>query len=102
MRRSFVPIAFCILLVGACAEHGSEKSEGEELGKKVYELQCVFCHGKDGRKARIGAAELPDSDLSLDERILLIANGRNKMPPYNAVLTKEEIEAVAEYTLSLK
>lgn len=45
---------------------------------------------------------LPDSRLSVEERVLLITHGKGTMMPYKGILSKEEIRQVAEYTLTLK
>ncbi len=102
MRSSAFISIFC-LLVWSCGGDGSSQSTDEEIsGAKIYKTHCAICHGDDGRKGFADAKILPESALTLEERIQLITNGRNTMMPYSGVLSKEEIEAVAEYTLSLK
>ncbi len=71
-------------------------------GEKIYKQYCVICHGVYGDMGVNGAANLSASPLSLEERILVITNGRNTMTPFSSLLSEEKIKAVAEYTEQLK
>ena len=48
-----------------------------------------------------GAKDLRFSPLSLDERILVITQGRNAMTAFGNTLTAQQIHTLAEYTLQL-
>ena len=101
--KNIAVISLIGLLVWSCGDGNSSQSVDEEIsGAKIYKTHCAICHGDNGRKGFADAKMLPESGLSLEERILLITNGRNTMMAYRGVLSEEEIEAVAEYTLSLK
>ena len=105
MKKYFVllPIALIIL---ACAGDASTVSatggEPEPDGQKIYKKYCVTCHGADGSMGMNGAKNLQESELSLEERVSVITNGRNMMAAYKGILSKEEIRAVAKYTEELK
>jgi cytochrome c6 len=71
-------------------------------GQLVFRKNCAICHGADGKLGLNGAKDLSVSTIPLTERIDLITNGRKLMTPFKAILSPEEIKAVAEYTLSLK
>lgn len=71
-------------------------------GVEIYKKQCAICHGKDGRKGLAGAKMIPESKLDLQERIVLITQGKGSMMPYKDILSKDEIARVAEYTLTLE
>jgi len=71
-------------------------------GAKVYKTYCVICHGSKGNMGSNGAFNLTTSELSVDERMLVIKKGRGVMTPFEGVLKEDEIKAVAEYTLTLK
>ncbi len=71
-------------------------------GLAIFRQYCVVCHGVDGKLGLNGAKDLTLSALTLDERINTITNGRKLMTPFNEVLSAEEINAVARYTLTLK
>ncbi|MEM0992588.1 MAG: cytochrome c [Bacteroidota bacterium] len=85
-----------MLIVLACG--GKEKIVD---GKTIYKKNCVICHGAKGNMGANGAYNLTISELSLQERVHVITNGRKAMAPYKNILTKEQIAAVAAYTESL-
>lgn len=71
-------------------------------GAKIYKTYCVACHGLYGNMGASGALNLQESELSLEERIEVVTNGRNTMTPFKSLLSEEKIKAVAEYTFTLK
>ncbi|MEY3321138.1 MAG: hypothetical protein RLZZ417_721 [Bacteroidota bacterium] len=71
-------------------------------GKKIYKQYCVTCHGIYGDMGASGAANLAISKLKVNERIEVITNGRKAMASFKALLDKEKIKAVAQYTMTLK
>ena len=71
-------------------------------GAKVYKQYCITCHGLYGDMGASGAFNLTTSELSVEERMTVIANGRNTMTPFKDLLSEEKIKAVAEYTMTLK
>ena len=70
-------------------------------GERVYKQYCRSCHGSDGKMGLSGAKDLSQSELNLEQRKLIIANGRNTMTPFQNILSDEEIQAVAKYTFTL-
>ena len=102
------------LLIGAF-ESACEQTSKQEIasqkanspaaspdGMAVFRQHCVICHGSDGNLGLNGAKHLPESVLPLEERINIITNGKNLMTPFRSLLSPEEIQAVAAYTLTLK
>lgn len=75
---------------------------GIELGKKVYESNCMACHGNDGKLGLSGSKDLTVSALSFDEQMEIVRKGKNSMMAYEKLLTDEQIQAVTEYVRSLK
>lgn len=71
-------------------------------GMAVFRQKCITCHGADGSLGLNGAKDLSKSVLPLEERINIITHGKNLMTPFGTVLRAEEIQAAAEYTLTLK
>ena len=71
-------------------------------GESVFQQKCVVCHGDDGRKGLMGAADLSTSTINHEAAASIIANGKNSMKAFGAELTKEEIDAVATYVLTLR
>lgn len=72
-----------------------------EKGARIFKKYCVACHGLNGKMGLNGAKDLTQSQLSLTERKLLIANGKNTMTPFKSILSAEEITLVAQYSQSL-
>ena len=66
-------------------------------GKLVYKQYCQLCHGADGKLALSGAKDLSISEIDMEERINQITNGKGMMTPYKDILSKEQIQSVAEY-----
>jgi mono/diheme cytochrome c family protein len=105
-------IVFLLIALGvyACGQAGDEAGEtvtgvaaGEKKidGEKIYKQYCITCHGLYGDMGASGAFDLSASQLSIEERVLVITNGRNLMTPFKSLLSEEKIKAVAEYTLTL-
>ncbi|MCF8239555.1 MAG: cytochrome c [Saprospiraceae bacterium] len=93
-------LVFCGLLVlWGCGESSPEVSGPD--GQAIYTQNCVFCHGADGRRGLNGAGDLTASTLPLELRKEQITNGKGLMTPYKNILTPEEIDAVARFTLTL-
>lgn len=95
----------CLGLVGCSA------TTQEAEGKVVYDQYCASCHGMNGE----GQAnwQYPDADGFLPapphndsghtwhhsdiQLLAVIAEGRNKMPPFAETLTAAQQEAVLAY-----
>tara|TARA_B100000029_G_scaffold425014_2_gene433186 strand:+ start:459 stop:779 length:321 start_codon:yes stop_codon:yes gene_type:complete len=74
--------------------------EKMSLGLKVYndKAQCGTCHALQAAESegQIG----PNLDLlkpTIDQIVIAVTNGVGVMPPWEGILTTEEIEAVAYY-----
>lgn len=96
---SLIIVAISTLTV-ACGGGGGGSSKID--ASKIFKTHCQLCHGTDGKLGLNGAKDLTVSELSLDQRIELITNGKNTMVPYENILSPEEIKAVAQYTMNLK
>lgn len=101
--RHWVIFLGLVIGVWACASQApSEPKESAEIsGATLYQKRCVTCHGADGRMGMNGAKLLPESTLTLEERIGVVTVGRNIMPAFREMLSREEIEAVAAFTMTL-
>ncbi len=124
MKKAFF-IVFVSALIYACGgasteENGSGNSGSSSMassetaaaaassadGQKIYRQYCVACHGIYGDMGASGAFNLTTSELSVDERVQVITKGRvgasgAAMQSFEALLEPEEIQAVAEYTMTL-
>ena len=84
------------------SEKVAEKTPKKEDGEKIYRQYCVTCHGLYGDMGASGAFNLTTTELTMEERINVITNGRNTMTGFKTLLNEAKIKAVAEYTLELK
>jgi cytochrome c oxidase cbb3-type subunit 3 len=94
----------------------SSVEDTPELGFSIFESRCVLCHGingeGDGRMARViknpPPFNLTQSKMPISYLKLIIEKGgealgrSGQMPPWGDQLSKEEINAVATYLLSLR
>ena len=70
-------------------------------GEMIFNSHCTLCHGEDGKLGIGGAKDLTASILTKEEIIAVITAGRGTMMPFNTILSKDEIEAVADHVLNL-
>lgn len=103
MKR-FLPVFAMALIWMASSCGNSSQAEGDTSpdGKKVYSQYCKLCHGADGQLGLNNAANLATSTLSKEEMIEVITNGRNTMQSYENILSEAQIDAVADYLLTLR
>jgi cytochrome c6 len=102
--KCLIAIALIVTLASCGNSEGAgsqDEVETQKSGEAIFNTHCAICHGKDGRKGLAGAKMIPGSLLTLEERVALITNGKGSMMPYRGILTKDEIEKVAAYTLTL-
>ncbi|MCB9082017.1 MAG: cytochrome c [Lewinellaceae bacterium] len=104
----FSLIAIAIIACSNRADSGTSTSATTSAavdpvdGQKIYKQYCVTCHGLYGDMGASGAFNLTTSNLTLEERVNVITNGRNAMTSFKALLSEEKIKAVAQFTLTLK
>ena len=72
------------------------------LVKKLYDLKCALCHGYDGAQQFAGAKDLTQSVLPKNEVLLRIAEGKGSMPPHKDVLSEEQMDALADFVMTLR
>ncbi|MAT55189.1 MAG: cytochrome C [Saprospirales bacterium] len=107
MKYIFSFLIFATLIY-ACSSSNAENSASAsaskkaEDGEKIYKTYCVTCHGIYGDMGSSGAFDLTISQLTLEERIKVISEGRNLMTPFKELLSEEKIKAVAEYIETLR
>ncbi len=97
---------FAFTLFTRCSS-GSEQSQNSDsttarTGIQIYEKYCTNCHGAKGDLGLSGAKDLSQSSLSAPLIIQQVKFGKGAMVPYEGILSAEEIQQVADYTLSLQ
>lgn len=99
-RKYSVLVVFIFFFAIVSCNEASQKS-AQINANKLFRTHCVNCHGADGKLGDNGAKDLSLSPLTVQERIKIISNGKNQMTEFGSILKKEEIEALAKYTLKL-
>ena len=90
------------MLSWSCGNQGASETDKAKDGQAIFQTQCVICHGLKGDMGAGGAANLRQSTLSVEERIVVITKGRNAMQAYEKVLSVDQISEVAKYTMELR
>ena len=92
---------FLIIVAFGLANKAKEaKARGTTIavsGKEIFEEKCTLCHGSNGKLGLNGAKDLSVTALDHQNIVTIITEGKNTMASYKAVLTPEQIEAVANY-----
>ena len=103
MFKYYIITCFFIIILACGGSEKSEVAKGPKIdGEKLFKMNCVLCHGEDGKLGLNNSKDLSLSELTIEERIEMVTNGKNLMTGFSALLDKDQIKAVAEYTLTLK
>ncbi|WP_462413135.1 outer membrane protein assembly factor BamB family protein [Neobacillus sp. Marseille-QA0830] len=81
-------------------KNDSSKKDSADDGESIYTNNCLACHGAEGAGGHNGP-NLQQTKLDRAGVIKQVTNGGGGMPPFKNTLTKEQIEAVADYVKSL-
>ena len=76
----------------------------------IYKTKCSACHGKNGAGDSMLGKNLKLRPLasdevqkrSDDELFAIISKGKNRMPPFDRKLSKDQIHDLVKYIRSLK
>ncbi len=71
-------------------------------GKTLFQKRCKMCHGRDGTRGFLGAANLQLSKLDEQALVNVITNGRKIMPSWRTTFTPEQIAKIATYVKTLR
>ncbi len=102
MKKTLIPVCLFALALPALAL---------ATGEDDFNQNCARCHGgnprTNARRAKVMNVELwkmylPDSPMNKEEMTAVIENGRGKMPSFKDKLTKEQIDGISDYVLSIK
>ena len=92
---------FLIIVAFGLAQKAKNEKAGDKIvalnGKEIFEEKCTLCHGSNGKLGLSGAKDLSVTALDHQNIVTIITEGKNAMASYKAVLTPEQIEAVANY-----
>lgn len=104
-----------ILIVAACGGGGDEGSSDSDSGSgndsgsestaqgdvdngsKVYESNCLSCHGQEGAGGNGPALQGDDVASDYDKTVKQVKNGGGGMPAFEGTLSEQEIADVSTY-----
>lgn len=88
-----------VALLGLVRPGSAAESETAAAGGRVYGNYCENCHGEELRNTSNGVTfDLRKLRPDEHERFVTsVTNGKKQMPPWNGVLTPDQIESVWAY-----
>jgi len=96
-----------VIVVGLGSAPSAGAGNADDVGAQAFKSNCVVCHGADGTGTPTGKAlKAPDlhSDvvqkMTKQQIVDQILNGKNNMPPFKNTLSKDQVEALADYVHS--
>jgi mono/diheme cytochrome c family protein len=105
-------LALSTAAIAACAQPAPASQQAPEIhGPQLFEQACAKCHGPDGTGGLPMAANGPkpinlrdpewQRGRSDDAIVAAIRDGRGAMPPFDGVLTSQQITALARHVRTL-
>lgn len=91
--------AFCVWNFSSCSEE--PKAQSPVDAHALFVKRCATCHGSEGNLQMSGAKNITVSQLSSDEIKNQIIHGKGGMPPFESMLTVQEVEALTAYCMKL-
>ena len=122
-EKKILALISLLLLVGAYglaevhkAQFGKRKAFTQEVitnpdapnymlslhGQALYNAQCAVCHGEDGTVGHSGANNLQKSQMSNEQILDIINNGKNTMPKMEGKYSEQELKALVQYVKELR
>jgi quinohemoprotein ethanol dehydrogenase len=65
-------------------------------GERIYKSACVYCHGERGEGGEGGGKAIA-KELGVEGVQAVVANGRNKMPAFGAILSADQLQDLSTY-----
>ena len=72
------------------------------VGAQLFSVKCAKCHGADGSREKGGVHNLHLSKLTHPDIVLMIENGKKGMPSFKKKYTADEIQALADFVMTLR
>jgi mono/diheme cytochrome c family protein len=73
-----------------------------KYGEALFKVQCVVCHGQDGKADFSGAKDLTQSKKTDAQIIEIIKDGKNSMPKMAKIYDEYELKALTDYVKTLR
>lgn len=105
-----IKAAVLVIATGILGSAIAPALAADSAGADLYKTKCASCHGPDGRGDTPAGKALKVRDLhsaevtAMSEKELtsVIAQGKNKMPPFGKSLKKEQIRQLVGYVRGLR
>jgi mono/diheme cytochrome c family protein len=110
LKSSFL-LSFVLILFAACDATNSTNADFTEStdnrtqlsGKELFGLHCSSCHGMDGKLGNSGAKDLTLSQMTDEEILLIIHEGRKAMPPMAELIgNQSDLDSVLVFVKALR
>jgi mono/diheme cytochrome c family protein len=106
MNKKFIYVLLYSLVAfvfSLCFESCSEEPKAQAAvdAQALFIKRCATCHGSEGNLQLSGAKNITVSQLSADEIKNQIIHGKAGMPPFESMLTVQEIDALTAYCMKL-
>jgi mono/diheme cytochrome c family protein len=108
LRSRFVLFASPLLFFVSCSPNKEANSDNKEVAVKeinaerLFAIHCAPCHKPDGTGGISGSKNLTISQLDHASTVQFIADGKGDMMPFKDMLSKAELEALADYIETLR
>ena len=103
MKKKLINIYYCTFAVILLSFQNIKADDFFDQGKEIFlgEGNCASCHSlkESGSNGNIGP-NLDDIKATIPQIIAAVTNGIGVMPPWEGILTSDEIEAVAYYVFN--
>jgi mono/diheme cytochrome c family protein len=100
--QSGLVVFFSLLFIWNLSSCGEEAmASGPVDAQSIFIKRCATCHGSEGNLQLSGAKNITVSQLSADEIKNQIIHGKAGMPPFESMLTVQEIDALTAYCMKL-
>lgn len=95
-------IALFVVAASSCSKKTSAPTTEKKKidGMAVFSANCARCHGADGMTGR--APNLSQAKGAKADLVNTITMGHGHMPAFEDKLSKDEIDAVADWVLSIR
>ena len=90
-----------LMACGISSPEGHEMPDAAGLdlanASRNYAMKCAMCHGEYGKPVLATAPDLRTSNMTVEERVAIIAYGKGTMPPHRNTLDMPSIRGLAVY-----
>jgi cytochrome c6 len=117
VHKFFVVLVCC--LISSCNNFKNPPSESQQpqsygppgladdttvvkSGEQIFKSRCIVCHGVEGDRGNMNAANLKFSKIDSLSIVQTIMNGKGRMPPFNRLFSDSEMVNLVAYVKSLR